>query len=652
MSNLTTIVEGGTDDERISRIAAEPDGPRLGAWYWVLKNTDHRGRPTPDWLGCAMKIGSNYVEIHSPHTDRGYSTTRIHFDDFVEQLRYEPDAARVISARIAHWQGETRRLMGDIERVTRTPGMTPQDKLGAPAAQGAAAGGALMVLSSQSNPKDYSTALALAKEETLPALFKEMQAAHGEMARWMKAPVMETLAQMLDQKAVVADIDDRIFSVSLYAGLMEEIVQISDGTPAPMDEKLSVMQKMAYMDEECLANYRTGGMDIQGLGAFDAWLSEAENRDRILPFPRTLVAMRIRRNRKHRDWDGTIRTLRVNLQLEQADKMTFLYVRNGDQLWRLNTEIDFGDLIFPDPSVFNPSEPKMMKMWGSQKVDGFISVALYEQMVAANAAAKVKQDEWKATYTGTNPWFDMPYALRTPHESMSDYKPFDPSSVFYDDGMRKIESEIKLYNRIALIIQGLFDRSMVLHPHPPARTWSAEGFDAAVKLIYDGTGVLHFGEPPDFEAYRSRCNASLREGCTTVGQEDFWERAEGEKESRRLDNDWRSRSEHRPDRFRPYGNPGPGYLARVKKWTRTGKATFEWERKRLKEPGYWEREKGETVKTTITVPATDIFNVDAYRPGDFKQFFADPRTRAQYLQWAPMLIAAEEWHAAKAKREE
>lgn len=173
MSNLTTIVEAGTDDERISRIAAEPDGPRLGAWYWVLKNTDHKGKPTPDWLGCAMKIGSNYVEIHSPHTDRGYSTTRIHFDDFVEQLRYEPDAARVISARISHWQGETRRLMGDIERVTRTLGMTPQDKLGAPAAQGAAAGGALMVLSSQSNPKDYSTALALAKEETLPALSRK-----------------------------------------------------------------------------------------------------------------------------------------------------------------------------------------------------------------------------------------------------------------------------------------------------------------------------------------------------------------------------------------------------------------------------------------------------------------------------------------------
>lgn len=40
-----------------------------------------------------------------------------------------------------------------------------------------------------------------------------------------------------------------------------------------------------------------------------------------------------------------------------------------------------------------------------------------------------------------------------------------------------------------------------------------------------------------------------------------------------------------------------------------------------------------------------LLNVSAYTPGDFKQFFADPRTRAEYLKWAPLLLAAEEFHA-------
>ena len=35
----------------------------------------------------------------------------------------------------------------------------------------------------------------------------------------------------------------------------------------------------------------------------------------------------------------------------------------------------------------------------------------------------------------------------------------------------------------------------------------------------------------------------------------------------------------------------------------------------------------------------------AYTPGDYRQFFADPRTRAEYLKWAPLLLEAEEWWA-------
>jgi hypothetical protein len=49
------------------------------------------------------------------------------------------------------------------------------------------------------------------------------------------------------------------------------------------------------------------------------------------------------------------------------------------------------------------------------------------------------------------------------------------------------------------------------------------------------------------------------------------------------------------------------------------------------------------------VPADQLFNVSAYRPGDYKQFFADHRTRAEYLRWAPLLLTAEEFHAGNIK---
>jgi hypothetical protein len=646
MNDLVRVIETGSHDDRIKRLQGAADAPALGEWYWVLKNTDYKGDPQPDWLGCAMKVGSNFVEIHSPHSKQGHTYVRIHFDDFVKRLRHEPRADEVIRGRIGHWQGESSRLLTDVERVTRALGMTPQDRIGHAASGAEGTGGALMVLSGQDNPKAYSTALALAKEETLPALFKDIAHANEQLARWMQAPVMPTLAQMKDQRAIVADIDDRIFSVSLYAGLTEEAVQVAEGAPAAIEDKLHVMQRLAFMDEECLTNYKTGGMEFTDLGAFDEWLALPENRDRILPFPRTLVAMRVRRTAKHRDWEGSIGKLKLNFEKEQADKLTFLYVRNGDQLWRISTEIDFGELIFPDPSVFNPSEPKMVRMF-ARGVKGFMSRREWEHRSEAEQERRRKYKEWADAHEHepretrpANPFYRDDHDL-----SFYDWEPFDPSSVYFDDAAKEIEREIKEYNRVALIIQGLFDRSMCLHPHLPARTWTADGFDRAVKLVEDGTNVLNFGEPPDFEAYRARCNASLGVGSMTVGQDDYWARAEGEKESARRDHDARDKSEYRPERYRPFGNPGPGYIARVARWTRTGKATFEWQRESHTR-GNW----GQKFACSITVPASELLNVDAYTPGDFKQFFADPRTRREYLRWAPILIAAEEYHAERANQ--
>ncbi len=189
------------------------------------------------------------------------------------------------------------------------------------------------------------------------------------------------------------------------------------------------------------------------------------------------------------------------------------------------------------------------------------------------------------------------------------------------------------------------DRSPVFHPHPKFQLWKGEDFNAAFKLVYDDSRALTAGERPDFEAFRAALNASLCEGCVTVGQEDFWELAEGVKESHRLDGDWRTKTHYRPERFKPYGNPGPGWLATVAGFTkRAQKCTYKWDRERQTFQRYWSQ-KSPQIPCSITVPASKLLNVSAYKPGMFKQFFNDPRTRADYLKWAPFLLAAEEYHA-------
>ena len=54
----------------------------------------------------------------------------------------------------------------------------------------------------------------------------------------------------------------------------------------------------------------------------------------------------------------------------------------------------------------------------------------------------------------------------------------------------------------------------------------------------------------------------------------------------------------------------------------------------------------------FTVEVDKLFCLDAYQPGEYLQFFSDPRTREDYLQWAPYLLAAEDFVQGKRKVQE
>jgi len=107
----------------------------------------------------------------------------------------------------------------------------------------------------------------------------------------MIASSMPMKARLSPMKESVKQIDDRLFNIQLYAGLLDTIVTVSEGEPAAYGEKLRVMQRRLYMDEECLMSYESGGMELSDIGEFDRWIARPENRDRIMPFARCMVSM-------------------------------------------------------------------------------------------------------------------------------------------------------------------------------------------------------------------------------------------------------------------------------------------------------------------------------------------------------------------------
>ncbi len=680
------------DETNQTTIEHEWQPPALGSWWWV-KNTFYKYADDDQYhrvedaegnwirettLACVMGLGSNYAKVEVPHR----SSCRIHFDEWDELCEPEPNWREYIHRKIEQRKENVRELLREVQRVTAQLGIVPRDALAAQSVQEQASQ-ALATASGTADINAHKQALVKAKEKTLPELFKRVEKEHEQLAVWMKAELMPSLAEVGKMKESIGLINDRIFTVELYAGLVEEIEQIADGKPAPNDTPISLFQRRHYMDEECLINYKAGGMHFGHIRDFDKWLCKPENRRRILPEERCIVAFRVRRTNRQYDWDETGASIHdfISFLFESdADKETFLYIRNGQQIFRLRTKIEFGAELFPDVDqdiLFNQEAAWIFKPGHSCEPRSHRDYeAAWDSYREARSARACALWAWKRAGKPKGSWqyddryydelerFD-PYhvqRVRSGHYGRSEhgkpgacritpptenYERLTTDSVYYDDAMAQIEAAAKEHNRIAVVLQGLLDRSPVFQPHPPWRLWTPEGFKLAIVLRYDKTRAIAPGEAPDFEAYRAQLNKSIKVGSVTVGQEMAWMRAEAVKynQSARRYN----RRRHHDDRERkwhkPHGNPGPGLLAKVKAISRKGSLLYTWIRSRKSENSW----RSGAYPTEFKCKPEVVLNASAYTPGDYKIFFDDPRTRADYMKWAPYLLAAEDFQAGKVK---
>ncbi len=621
-SSIIPVVQAGS-----SVLPDEPDpaSPEVGKWYWVRDKEKADGEDDARWFGCATSVGSNYVEMTAVGKYAG--STRVHLDDFWDLCEWEPDPDAYIGFQVESRRDEVNLLMGKVRDITSRLALSS-----GPALSSGEEVRALAVRTADRPVDEYKDSLVRAKEQELPELFKQIEEASADMASWMKAKLIPMKAHVKQIKPVMEAIQDRIFNVELYAGLVEQVVQVRKGEPATMSSKVHLLQRMHYMDEECLANYDVGGMEFKDLEAFDRWMAKRSSFERLLPFDRCIIAMRVRRDDKERDWGGSLEALLEMSELMKLDKATFLYIRNGDQLFRLSTGIEFEERLFPDLSEDQLSG-KLYYHTGRVGDE-------YNKWIITENEWLGKKDEYleaEKELEGLSER-DRFFKDRRDHfDNHERYEPFDQSSVHYDDVLRHIQGERAKHNRLVLVLQGLLDRSPVLHPHPPWSLWDPDSFKAALELVHDDSRALVPGDVPDFEAYRTELNRSIRPGSITVGQEEAWERVEAEKENVKHRNASRW---HDYTRYRPPGNPGPGKLAYVQSvQPKVGKCTYAWNRESTRYG------VDDEYRCTFAVDTKMVLNVSAYKPGDFRRFFADPRTRKDYLRWAPLLLEAEEFHA-------
>ncbi len=632
---------------RVTVLPSDGNDVKLGDWYWINWETydddTYRTRSVKRELVCVVRIGTNYVKVKAP----GGGGTRIHFNEFDKELTPEPDAKRIIAGQVAAGRDRVLALMDEVRGLAARLGVGLRHSL-AEGDVGTAETQQLSLRKDGTAIETYKKDLVRAQEETLPGLFKKIEAANKSVAAWMKADLLPLEGMVKAIEPVVKAVKARIFAVELYAGLVERVACIREGEPADLAEPVHLFQRRHYMDEECLAAYKAGGMRFEKLPEFERWLLRKDNLARVLPLPRCVVAFRVRREayeENAQDWHDFIR---IALSDEQKyDKVTFLYMRNGGRVYRLRTGIEFDEKLFPDVAA--------AELGGTSRIYAYKFASSYERLLTGEQYDALLEQERQrnlevrrqavkdkrrraagdkdAPPPGPWHWESSDVARR--------HTLWTPDDVHYDDISEFVRRQVEQHNRVVIVLQGLLDRSEVFHPHPPWQLWTQEGFETGLRLHFDTDRALSDGPPPDFEAYRQRLNAVMKPGDYAAGQELQWELREAARNNAR---NRYSRNHYSQRRYRPHGDPGPGTVAQAVQVRKSG-WMFRWTR--VNSSRSW-RSEGKAVKCCLVAPPSTLLNVSAYRPGDYLQFYADPRTRADYLKWAPLLLAAEDWHAAQA----
>jgi len=644
-SNMTQKLTTNTlvpEPKQGSREAPALELPKVGEWFWVAEEDEdedgEEGRKP--WLGCVVHQGSNYVELHGPAGRNSIHTTRIHVDGIDKWLKRELDPNNIITRKVDEQRGIIAGLTDELRQLMC------KLALGLRAADSETRA---IAVSIGGSAEDYKKALIKAKDKTAPEILKKISEASEMMACWMQAPMIPLKADTSALQDQIDLIKKRIFGVELYAGLIEQVTVVQEGAPAAANEPLWLFQRRHYMDEECLIDYDAGGMTFEKLEDFDKWLLRPRNLARILPHPRCLVAFQVRRKEKEERYCRRDLSLQDFIKMvfgygHKADELTYLYMRNGDQIYRLETGIEFGERLFPDAAHSVLVTGKIYAIKDFSNIERLATEGEYLDTKRREAEEEreikklSKEDRWH---------FNSKIRYPT-----SKWILWDHSTVYYDDITAYVGGQLEAHNRLVLVLQGLLDRSEVFHPHPAYKLWVQADFMRAIKLVYDDSRALVAGDAPNFAAYQSTLNSSLHKGSNTVGQDDFWQRVEAKRQNERESrNAWRRHGESRVDwiRYEPEGNPGPGLFAVVQEFSFARGCTYTWQRKRMRRRRYWSDEKGIT-GCRLVVPTNELLNLDAYTKGDYHKFYDDPRTRADYLPWAQLLLPAEEWCANKGKK--
>lgn len=137
-----------------------------------------------------------------------------------------------------------------------------------------------------------------------------------------------------------------IYILETFLGVHEEVIQIRAGEKAPEEEPLTLYQQLLFMDEE-IGIWEKGGLDRHDLKLWDEWV--LKHYEKFLYKPKSICAFRIRRNPKAYYHDEPL----LNWLLNLGNFKTYFLIRNGENLYRIWSDVQVSEKIFPTQKEYD-----------------------------------------------------------------------------------------------------------------------------------------------------------------------------------------------------------------------------------------------------------------------------------------------------------
>jgi hypothetical protein len=384
----------------------------------------------------------------------------------------------------------------------------------------------------------------------------------------------KALEAALRIRKIAAVAEEVILTLNIYLGRGEEVVQISKGESAPAEQRIAVRQKTLYADEETALDADKGGLDFKNLEKFDQWLLVPKNLSQVLPESKGIIAFKPRRDKKHYSDN-----LFVNTAYNQLNASTYFLIRNGENLYRITTDIDIYDTLFPTRTEF---------------------------------------DEF---------YFKNEYNFKTHKQER---KPIRPGSEEFSKAMENYDEHQRYYGRILLFMQGLLDRSEIFAPlaGEEINLLQRSTHENYIQYIYDSEMLLPTGRP-SFDDWLEGINSRLEIGHRIIGLfHNYGQRSIQEKGTRRV---------------RPQGTryPEDGILHTIEA-VEHGAFVFRYKRNEKVYANWWNESHEAKNRASCLVYPTDnfIINIDEATIEDMEFYLQSRVDRHHYIDMFPLLEEA------------